>query len=260
MMLGMGYRSSRIHAIEGVDLVEPESTPGRLRNAVLDIAVLPLILCLPRKDVEVLGIAVPLHYGFGRWNWRAERCVEIALGLRAMSKYDPSKILEVGNVLPLAVDCEHTVVDKYEAGPGVINEDIVDFDPQRQYDLVLSISTLEHVGWDELPQDPDKAGKALEAMSGLGRDLLITIPIGHHPTLAGTFIDGPFDDVVLLRKVSRTADWVARPLEEADEIEYGRPYANGNGILVGLRGDPLGVRPRLSHEQSQRVEISGQSR
>ena len=235
----MAYRSNRIRATAGVEVLAPDPIPKRTTNALLDILCLPLVASLPRKTVELAGQSIPLHYGFRRWAWRTERCVEIALGKRAVSNYSPATVLEVGNVLPLATRCEHSVVDKYEAGPGVINEDIVDFKPSRSYELVVSFSTLEHVGWDEMPQDPGKAAKALEVIGNLGKDLLVTIPIGHHPTLATAFVDGPFDLVVLLRKISRSACWVQRPIGEMESILYGQPYACGNGILVGVRGTPL---------------------
>jgi hypothetical protein len=38
------------------------------------------------------------------------------------------------------------VLDKYEQAPGVINEDVVSFSPPQKYDLIVSVSTLEHVG------------------------------------------------------------------------------------------------------------------
>lgn len=65
-------------------------------------------------------------------------------------------MLEVGNVLSHYFPIHHDIVDKYEVCPGVINQDIADFLPQEKYDLILSISTVEHVGWDEQPQEPTK--------------------------------------------------------------------------------------------------------
>jgi hypothetical protein len=135
-------------------------------------------------------------------------------------------------------------VDKYEDGPGVINEDIVHFAPGRRYGLVVCLSTLEHVGWDEEPQDPDKAPIALRAMSDLvedGGDMLVTIPVGYHRQLEDHYLgaDAPFDDVCLLVKRSRLARWELRPVEERRAISYGAPYACGNAILVGTRGNPL---------------------
>ena len=36
----------------------------------------------------------------------------------------------------------HTVVDKYETAPGVLNRDILDVEDAAGFDLVVSISTL----------------------------------------------------------------------------------------------------------------------
>ena len=43
----------------------------------------------------------------------------------------------------------HDVLDKYEKGNNVINDDVVSFSTEVKYDLIVSVSTLEHVGWDE---------------------------------------------------------------------------------------------------------------
>jgi hypothetical protein len=151
-------------------------------------------------------------------------------------------------VLPPTGVRGHTVVDKYEEGPGVINEDIVDFAPGRRYGLVVCLSTLEHIGWDEEPQDADKAQVALRAMSDLvgdGGDMLVTIPVGYHRQLEHHYVsaDAPFDDVCLLVKQSRLARWESQPVAERRRIGYGAPYACGNAILVGTRGNPLRSSP-----------------
>ena len=239
----MAYRSSRIRAAPGVEVLPPiavASRPRRVTNAALDGLALPLVAALPRRKVTVGDYHVPLHYEFRRWTWRTERCVEIALGARAVRSRRREDVLEVGNVLPLAGVAGQTIVDKYEEGPGVLNVDIVDFDPGRTYELVVSISTLEHVGRDEVPQDPDKAPAALERVAQLGGELLVTIPVGVHPRLESAFLTGPFDHVALLVKTGRLARWQQRPIEERAQVRYGSPYACGNAILVGMRGRPLG--------------------
>ena len=38
----------------------------------------------------------------------------------------------------------------------VINEDITYFQPNHKYDLIVSISTFEHIGFDEDPRDTVK--------------------------------------------------------------------------------------------------------
>jgi hypothetical protein len=238
----VAYRSSRIRAAPGVDVlppVAPASARTRITNAALDLLATPLCAAAPRRVVTIDGQRVPLHYEFRRWAWRTERCVEIALGLRALGLHAGDQVLEVGNVLPLAGARGHTVVDKYEQGDGVLNVDIVDFDPERSYELVVSISTLEHVGWDEIPQDPDKAAAALKTIDRLGRRLLVTVPVGYHRRFEEAFLAGPFDDIVMLVKTGRSARWEQRPPSDRSRVSYGTPYACGNGILVGMRGHPL---------------------
>lgn len=239
----MAYRSSRIRAAPGVEVLPPGSvvpTYRRVINAALDLCAASLVAAGPKRAVTVLGRRVPLHYEFRRWAWRTERCVEIALGARALEHHRREDVLEVGNVLSLAGFTGQTVVDKYEEGDGVLNVDIVTFDPGRVYELVVSLSTLEHVGHDEVPGDPEKALVALDRIAALGRDLLVTIPVGVHRRLEAAFVDGPFDEVVLLVKTGRLARWELAPLDERSTIQYGTPYACGNGILVGSRGNPLG--------------------
>src|SRR6266516_2600109 len=78
--------------------------------------------------------------------WHGERAVEIPLVMDMVRKYQGKNILEVGNVLSHHVRFEHDTLDKYEIAEGVTNADIVDFTSEKKYDLIVSISTLEHVG------------------------------------------------------------------------------------------------------------------
>ena len=234
----MRYRSTRMKAAPGVVVlppISPYTRKQRWMNIALDMAAFPLVFAGPRRRVVLDGETVSLEYHFRRWSWRSERAVEIPLALRAMSRHAPDDVLEVGNVLTLYGMHGHTVVDKYEDAPGVLNVDIVDFEPGRRYGLVVSVSTLEHVGWDEEPREPDKASAALETISRLGDELLITIPVGYHPALEAAFLEGPFDSVVLAVRTSRFTRWEQRPLTELSTIQYGQPFAAGNGVLIGSR-------------------------
>jgi cyclopropane fatty-acyl-phospholipid synthase-like methyltransferase len=67
----------------------------------------------------------------------------------------------VDDVLSHYYHITHDVVDKYEKGKNIINQDIVDFTPNERYDLIVSISTMEHVGWDETPCEPRKILRTL---------------------------------------------------------------------------------------------------
>ena len=39
--------------------------------------------------------------------------------------------------------------------------------PTKLYDLIISISTLEHIGWDEAPRDDTKILRALDNLMSL---------------------------------------------------------------------------------------------
>ena len=63
-----------------------------------------------------------------------------------VKKHEAQRILELGNVLSHYYPVHHDIVDKYEKSSGVSNVDIRDFDTSKDYDLVVSISTFEHIG------------------------------------------------------------------------------------------------------------------
>ena len=103
----------------------------------------------------------PYRYFYHPYNttWKNERAVEIPIILDKIQfyHYQGGRILEVGNVLSNYVHFQHDIIDKYDKSEGVINQDVVDFQPAEnendKYDLIVSISTIEHVGWDETPRD-----------------------------------------------------------------------------------------------------------
>lgn len=99
--------------------------------------------------------------------------------------------LEVGNVLqhyePEISVPYRVIVDLYEVAQGVSNIDVFDIDPEMgPFDQIVSISTLEHVGFDYEPKSPDGPQRAIEHLRGClseeGR-LLVTIPVGFNPAL-----------------------------------------------------------------------------
>ena len=48
----------------------------------------------------------------------------------------------------------HAILDKFEQAPGVINEDALTWEPGRAFERILSISTFEHIGFDDDDKDP----------------------------------------------------------------------------------------------------------
>lgn len=174
-----------------------------------------------------------------------ERTVEIALALRRVRQRPGARILEVGHVLSAYARFDHTVVDKYERGAGVINEDIVDYRPPQPFDLILCISTLEHIGWDETPRDEGKIPRALAAMAAMlapGGELLVTVPLGYNPILDRYLDEGtlPFTELRFMKRVSADNRWVEAAWAEVRGSKFGTPFACANAIAIGRVRAPPG--------------------
>jgi SAM-dependent methyltransferase len=125
--------------------------------------------------------------------WVTERAVELPVAQRLLEHHRGERILEVGNVLSHYIQVEHEVVDKYERAAGVRNVDVLDLPPEPAYDLILSVSTLEHVGRDEQPREPERAARALEHLRRLlspGGLLFATVPTGYNPELDAALAQG----------------------------------------------------------------------
>ena len=170
--------------------------------------------------------------------WKNERAVEIPIARSLLDRARGGRVLEAGNVLSHYFPVAHEVVDKYEAAPGAIREDIVDFRSGRAYDLILCISTLEHVGWDESPRDPDKLLRAAEHLRGLlapGGALAVTLPLGYNPRLDELLEGGrlPFTERHHYLRTSPRG-WREAAWEEVCGARYGTPYPSANGLVVGI--------------------------
>lgn len=168
--------------------------------------------------------------------WRNERTIEIPIVLEILRNYKPENVLEVGNVLSHYVPVRHHVLDKYEKSEkNITNEDVVDFEPGRKYDLIVSISTIEHVGYDEKPRDPDKipvALKKLESLLDAKGKAVITIPLGYNPIL-DTMINNSslgFTEIYCLKRIAKGV-WQETDFEKVRSPQYGRPY---DLLFVGI--------------------------
>jgi hypothetical protein len=186
------------------------------------------------------------RYFFHHYNttWLNERTIEIPLASRVLQRHRGERTLEVGNVLSNYLDKRrysprHEIIDKYEPAPGVRNIDVMEHQPAAQYGLIVSISTVEHVGWDEAPRDTTKAVRAIELMRrwlAPGGELFVTFPLGHHPTLDRSLVDGTqlFDRLGFMRRVDAENRWVEAQAAEVRGARYGSPYPFANAIAVGL--------------------------
>jgi len=191
-----------------------------------------------REPLQFQGRAIPYARHHYNRAWRNERSVELALARDFMAQTG-GRTLEVGNVLSHYGSVAHDILDKYEASPGVMNDDIVDFAPDVPYERVVSISTLEHVGWDERPREPDKVLRAytnLRKILAPGGTMLLTCPVGQNPHLdeylQADALDFPVR--VFLRRISSDNRWVEVGKDEVRGAVYGAPFRNANALFVGV--------------------------
>ena len=171
--------------------------------------------------------------------WRNERAVEIPIARGFLAGVPPEKVLEIGNVLSHYGPVAHQVVDKYEHAEGVTSTDVCDYKPGRKYDLVLSISTLEHVGWDEDPKGESKVLRAFENLRSLlapeGR-LMVTIPLGYNPPLDKLIDEGDlnFSERIYLKRQPRRNLWREASAGEVRHPRYDRQAFAAHELLVGI--------------------------
>jgi SAM-dependent methyltransferase len=177
-----------------------------------------------------------------RLTWTNERAVELPLAFAELAARPGQRILEVGNVLAHYGCRGHRVIDKYERAPGVENIDVLDLAPSADYDLVLSVSTLEHVGWDEEPRDPSKAAAAVAHLKRClkpGGRLWMTLPLGYNPPLDAQAASGAlgFSAVACLQRVG-TLTWRQAPWDGSRRFAYGAPFRCANAVLVATFDAP----------------------
>jgi hypothetical protein len=184
------------------------------------------------------GRTYPYLFHFCNKTWKNERGVEIPIFREILLRHQVARILEVGNVLSHYVPIHHDVVDKYEVAPGVINQDIVEFAPAERYDLILSISTLEHVGWDEEPREPSKMLHAIEHLRNRclapGGQIVVSLPVGYNEFFDKLLRDGknPFTTQHFLKRVSKRNYWVESDWNGYKDATYGRFVAHA--ICIGI--------------------------
>ena len=187
---------------------------------------------LPQRTFEFNGSRYP--YFYHRYNNTAEteRCVEVPLAWEFLQRRPGAAVLEIGNVLNHYEPFPHAVVDKYETAGGVLNVDVCDFWPSQKFDAILSISTIEHVGWDEQPFDPQKSLRAIERLRQMlapDGSMFLSFPIGHNETLDAAVRDLTLgcSDLHGMKRLPRN-NWSEAPVSELLERRLNPPYLHNH--------------------------------
>lgn len=159
-----------------------------------------------------------------------ERAIEIPIVWELIKNCQGKSILEVGNVLAHYFSFRHDIIDKYEKFDGVINQDIVDFKPNKNYDLIVSISTLEHVERFQL------AIQNLKDHLKPGGKIIATLCLGYNSEIdkfAGENMTG-FQRQYFMKRVSDNNEWQEVNYDEVRGIKYDYPGWTARGLLIGI--------------------------
>lgn len=192
-----------------------------------------------RRSFSFGGKTLRYFYGLYNTAWKNERSIEIPIIRSFMKRYNGTDILEVGNVLQHYLPVRHAVLDKYEKFRDVINEDVVSFQPDRKYDLIVSISTIEHVGYDEDVKDDSKILQGIENMENLlshkGK-IVMTLPLGYNPSLDAFIKDGSihFTKIYSFRRISADNLWTEVNFNDIRNAECDSPFPGVNILIVGV--------------------------
>ena len=238
----------------------PQSMLERTRRALAARGARPVVRDLARWGTSlVAGVPWTLagshgtfeldgqryHYLYNRhkFTWLTERAVEVPVAQALVDEHASDRVLEIGNVLSHYRPQQHLVVDKYEQAPGVLNRDVLDLGGLGQFDLIVAISTLEHVGWDESPRDPAKAQRAVKVLRSLvapGGLLAITVPVGYNTAFDAALRTGevPLNRAVALRRAGATK-WREVAPAEVWSVPYDFLLYRARGVLFAFirRGD-----------------------
>lgn len=173
-----------------------------------------------------------------RTTWANERMIEIPIFKYLSDKYKDKEVLEVGNVLSHYIDIEYDILDKYEKGENIINEDIIDYSPDKLYDIIFSISTFEHIGYDEDVLDDRKIFDVINHLKSLlnpGGKIVFSIPIDYNPYLDKHILEGrlQIDDKLYLKRMKKYNLWEYVDEDEAMQSRYGKPFYCASAILIG---------------------------
>lgn len=168
--------------------------------------------------------------------WDNERGVEIPIIMKKLESFKGGKVLEVGNVLSHYYPVGWDVLDKFEKGVGVINQDAVSFSPSSRYDLIISISTLEHIGFDD-GTDPYKIVRTLHNLKEnclkQGGRMVCTMPLGYNKFMDKLLFNDQlgFDEKKYLKRASKN-EWIEVKKEELGNVAHGTTYIEASAIIV----------------------------
>ena len=216
------------------------SRGSKIVRPVIDIAAF-FYYCIFRfrKQFVFNNYTYTYFYHLHNRTFGGERAIEIPIALKYLFETKGKNTLEVGDVLSHYVSINHDILDKYEKRKGIINEDVASVSLGKKYDLILSISTMEHVGHSYGEKlDPNKFLKGIKNLKRhltKNGTLVITVPVYYNPFLTELIIAKkiPFTTVFFMKRISYMNDW--KQIDYAEAIKgntYDGYFANTNVLCI----------------------------
>ena len=175
------------------------------------------------------------------------RTVEIPIASYYTARSNPRRTLEVGNVLSHYVAAPHAVIDMRE---GKIKADVMTMTPpDKRFTLIVSISTLEHIGFGKYSAGVAYTPEQIEArLTGWLRDgggMVATLPIGYNAEWDKAVADGALDATVhFMRRLDDANHWQECDLAEAFAADIRRWRWQGAIVILNWGIDAMENTPR----------------
>jgi len=221
--------------------------PGMLKK-LLKLASTPYTKLLENSDwkFKFRNKTYKYFYHPRSYTYFNERAVEIPIFKNILDKFDNQKILEVGSTLCYYISKKYNVVDKYDVSNNIMNKDILNYNPREKYDLIISISTLEHVGWDEdiygkgkRIKDPKifiRLLKHLKKLLSKNGVIIFSVPIGYNAYIDRCFRkkEYDFDKLYFLKRTSPFNTWKEAGYKEVKDLKHNNFFGYSRAIAIGV--------------------------
>jgi SAM-dependent methyltransferase len=127
----------------------------------------------------------------------------------------------------------------------VLNRDVMDPEDLGAFDLIVAISTLEHVGQDEPEREPRKAAQAALALRerlAPGGRLLITVPIGYNAAFDAALRDGtvPISSALAMERIGDGRRWREASPDAVWSARYDFLLYRARAVLFAFVNAPSG--------------------
>lgn len=176
----------------------------------------------------------------------SERIVVVSIIMEKIIHDSSMKCLEDLDTINNYYSFPHDIVDKYEMSNLVINLDIVEFNPKEKYDTILSIFTVEHIGFYETEINRGKTtlakNKMLNLLTSHG-SLIITVLLGYNPEIDDLILNNSFNfHILFLERYSK----FNKRIDTSKDLALQKNTALGIQMQTQLQSFIIRMRPQMN--------------